>query len=84
MHGNPVFTVADGLFWLTQNVERNSVVRKLQILKLRGQGSVPGLHTIRIDKNGLHAFSRTLGLVWMKVKPVKTRRLSSAFPNWIR
>jgi circadian clock protein KaiC len=76
VHGNPVFTVADGLFWLTQNVERNSVVRKLQILKLRGQGSVPGLHTIRIDNNGLQAFSRTLGLVWMKVKPTKPRRLS--------
>jgi circadian clock protein KaiC len=81
VHGNPVFTVADGLFWLTQNVERNSVVRKLQILKLRGQGSVPGLHTIRIDNNGLQAFSRTLGLVWRKVKPSKPRRLSIGIPE---
>ena len=39
---NPVFTVADGLFWLSQDAERNSVVRKLQIMKLRGQDSVPG------------------------------------------
>jgi KaiC/GvpD/RAD55 family RecA-like ATPase len=39
--GNPLFTVADGLFWLSQKVERNSVVRKLQILKVRGQESVP-------------------------------------------
>src|SRR5665811_1748521 len=30
---NPLFTIADGLFWLSQNVERNSVVRKLQIMK---------------------------------------------------
>src|SRR5204862_1641564 len=30
MRDNPVFTVADGLFYLMQNVERNSVVRKLQ------------------------------------------------------
>jgi len=42
---NPVFTVADGLMWLSQVAERNSVVRKLQIMKLRGQASVPGLHT---------------------------------------
>src|SRR6185436_18346855 len=56
MGDNPVFTVADGLFWLTQNPERNSVVRKLQIIKLRGQESVPGLHTIRIGDGGLHAF----------------------------
>ena len=31
-----------------------------RLLKLRGQGSVPGLHTIRNDNNGMHAFSRTL------------------------
>lgn len=58
---NPVFTIADGLFWLSQLTERNSVVRKLQIYKLRGQASVPGLHTFRIDDTGLRAFSRTLG-----------------------
>ena len=40
---NPVFTVADGLFWLSQNVERNSVVRKLQIMKLRGQAFGAGI-----------------------------------------
>src|SRR4026207_1669732 len=27
---NPVFTVADGLLWLTQSVDRNSMVRELQ------------------------------------------------------
>lgn len=78
---NPVFTVADGLIWLTQNVERNSVVRKLQIMKLRGQGSVPGLHTIRITNEGLQAFSRTLGLVEKKVNPLKKRRLSIGIPE---
>src|SRR5207249_5978013 len=45
---NPVFTIADNLIWLSQVAEGNSVVRKLQIIKLRGQESVPGLHTIRI------------------------------------
>lgn len=81
VHGNPVFTVAEGILWLTQNVERNSVVRKLQILELRGQKSVPGLHTIRIDDNGLQAFSRTLGLAQMKAKSTKTRRLSIGIPE---
>ena len=59
---NPVFTVADGLIWLTQPVERNSVVRKLQIVKMRGQASVPGLHTFRIADDGLETFPRTFGL----------------------
>jgi circadian clock protein KaiC len=75
MRGNPVFTLADGLFWLWQVTERSSVVRKLQIVKLRGQASVPGLHTIRINENGLQAFSRTLGFTGVKSRAGK-RRLS--------
>lgn len=75
MRDNPVFTVADGIFWLSQVAERNSVVRKLQIVKLRGQASVPGLHTVRIGNFGLQAFSRTLGLTGLK-RPNSRRRLS--------
>ena len=59
---NPVFTVADGLFWLYQSMERNSIVRKMQVMKLRGQESVPGLHTFRITQAGLQTFPRTFGL----------------------
>lgn len=62
LRDNPLFTVADGLFWLYQNVERNSSVRKMQIMKLRGQASVPGLHTFRITGDGLQTFPRTYGL----------------------
>jgi circadian clock protein KaiC len=81
MRDNPLFTVADGLFWLSQVSERNSVVRKLQIMKLRGQASVPGLHTIRIDNDGMQAFSRTLGLGGAKPKPAQRRRLSMGIPE---
>ena len=45
---NPVFTMADGIIWLSQNISRNSMVRKIQIPKMRGQAPQPGLHTIRI------------------------------------
>jgi circadian clock protein KaiC len=79
--GNPLFTIADGLFWLWQKVERNSVARKLQILKVRGQGSVPGLHTVRISDAGLQAFSRTLGFVLKNRKPARRRRLSMGIPD---
>ena len=78
---NPLFTIADGLFWLWQVTERNSVVRKLQIMKLRGQESVPGLHTIRINDGGVQAFSRMLGLVGKKMKPARRRRLSIGVPE---
>jgi circadian clock protein KaiC len=77
---NPIFTVSDGLIWLSQVTERNSVVRKLQILKLRGQSSVPGLHTFRITNEGLQTFSRTLGLAERRPRPEKRPRLSSGVP----
>ncbi|MGI8604670.1 MAG: RAD55 family ATPase, partial [Verrucomicrobiales bacterium] len=74
LRDNPVFTVADGLFWLYQSVARNSIVRKLQVMKLRGQESVPGLHTFRLTERGMQAFPRTFGLTDNKPIPVKGRR----------
>ena len=79
MRDNPVFTVADGLLWLYQIVEGNSVVRKLQVMKLRGQTSVPGLHTFRITDHGLQTFSRTLGLTTAR-KHIRGKRLSMGIP----
>jgi circadian clock protein KaiC len=57
---SPVFTVADGLFWLYQSVDRNSMVRKLQVLKMRGQAPIPGLHTLRITDDGVQVFPRVI------------------------
>ncbi len=54
---NPVFTVADGLIWLRQSVQRNSMVRKMEIMKMRGQPTLPGLHTFRIDHTGVRLFA---------------------------
>lgn len=58
LRSNPVFTVADGIIWLNLSVERNSVVRKLQVRKLRGQKELPGLHNYRISEEGLRVFAR--------------------------
>jgi circadian clock protein KaiC len=54
----PLFTIADGILWLTQVTDRNSVVRKLQAVKVRGQAQMPGLHTFRISDGGLQVFPR--------------------------
>jgi circadian clock protein KaiC len=54
---NPVFTVADGLIWLRQSVQRNSMVRKMEIMKMRGQPTLPGLHTFRIATAGIEVFA---------------------------
>lgn len=54
---NPIFTVADGLIWLRQSVQGNSMVRKMEIVKMRGQATLPGLHTFRISAAGLQVFA---------------------------
>ena len=57
---DPIFTVADGVFVLMQSVHRNSMVRKMQITKSRGQATISGLHTFRISAAGIQVFPRTL------------------------
>ncbi len=54
---NSVFTVADGIIWLRQSVQRNSMVRKLEIVKMRGNASLPGLHSFRISRQGIRIFA---------------------------
>lgn len=57
---DPVFTVADGVLWLYQSIDRNSMVRKTQVMKMRGQAPVPGLHTFRITTDGVEVFPRVI------------------------
>ncbi|MBC7705086.1 MAG: AAA family ATPase [Rhodoferax sp.] len=52
----PVFTVADGLLSLRQSVHRNSMVRKIQVVKMRGQATSPGVHTFRITDKGIEIY----------------------------
>jgi circadian clock protein KaiC len=56
---DPVFTVADGILWLSQEMNRNSVVRRLQVVKARGMAPMPGLHTVRMTGAGVQVFPRT-------------------------
>jgi circadian clock protein KaiC len=57
---NPIFTVADGVLRLVQSLDRNSVVRKIQVMKMRGQAPIPGLHTFRITDDGVQVFPRII------------------------
>ncbi len=81
MRDNPVFTVADGIIWLHQSVERNSVVRKLQVMKMRGQAPMPGLHTFRITGDGLQVFPRVLKRSQGKEKSRHKQRISVGVPG---
>jgi circadian clock protein KaiC len=57
---HPILTVADGLLSLEQSVYRNSMVRKMQILKMRGQPTRPGMHSFRITGEGVEVFPAAL------------------------
>ncbi|GAA4017092.1 ATPase domain-containing protein [Actimicrobium antarcticum] len=57
---SPVFTVADGIFWLSQLVHRDAMIRKIQVVKMRGQAQSPGVHTFRISDEGVEVFPRAL------------------------
>jgi circadian clock protein KaiC len=77
---NPVFTVADGILWLSQATDRNSVVRKLQVVKARGRAPMPGLHTFRITDAGLQIFPRIPEQTRNRA-PQKRERLSTGVPG---
>jgi circadian clock protein KaiC len=57
---HPVFTVADGLLSLGQSLYRNSMVRQMQVLKMRGQATRPGMQTFRISSSGIEVFPAAL------------------------
>ncbi len=76
-----VFTVADGLLRLYQAVDHNSVVRKLQVVKMRGQGQIPGLHTVRISDVGISVFPRLLKPPELKTDRPLDHRLSTGIAD---
>lgn len=77
---NPIFTVADGVLWLSQVTDRNSVVRKLQAMKVRGRALMPGLHTFRITAGGLQVFPRIPEQQSAR-RSQKARRLPTGVPG---
>ncbi|MBC8022069.1 MAG: AAA family ATPase [Burkholderiales bacterium] len=73
---NPIFTVADGLIWLTQETYQGSMVRKLEVKKMRGQATLPGQHTFRIGDHGVQVFPRRIQESSMqKAKPGRSRAI---------
>lgn len=78
---SPVFTVADGIFWLSNQLERNATVRKLRVTKIRGQASLSGLHTFRITGAGLEVFPRQSGLGAINRRIDSKKRVSIGVPE---
>ncbi|HEX3702442.1 MAG TPA: ATPase domain-containing protein [Vicinamibacterales bacterium] len=78
---NPVFTMADGLVVMTQRVDRNSMVRQVQVMKMRGNAPQPGLHTIRISQDGVAAFPRMLKPIEEAQAMITPELISTGIPG---
>jgi circadian clock protein KaiC len=79
----PVFTVADGILWLSQLVRGDSMVRKIQVVKMRGVAQKLGTHTFRIDNSGIKVFPRAVLQVNEPVREVylESERLLMGVPE---
>lgn len=72
---NPLFTVADGILWLSQKLDRSASLRWIQALKQRGISPMAGLHTMRLTGDGVQVFPR---LVAPRPPPTEpSRRIST-------
>jgi circadian clock protein KaiC len=81
---SPVFTVADGIIWMSQMVHRDAMVRKIQVVKMRGQAQSVGIHTFRINDRGLEIFPRAVISANMPKDPVQfsgDQRMSMGVPE---
>jgi circadian clock protein KaiC len=76
-HHSAVLTVADGIIALSQSLDQNAIVRKLQVVKSRGLDAMPGLHTFRITRAGIQVFPRISLLVPEAERVPSTRRIPS-------
>jgi circadian clock protein KaiC len=79
---SPVFTVADGIIWMLQHVHGDAMVRKLQVVKMRGQAQRPGLHSFRINDSGVEVFPRAILKFGesQKIETAGNQRLSMGVP----
>ncbi|TWI70229.1 circadian clock protein KaiC [Pseudoduganella lurida] len=60
VEANPIMTVADGVLALAQSQQDNTIVRKIRVVKMRGQAHMAGMHTFRIGDDGVRIFPRLL------------------------
>jgi circadian clock protein KaiC len=57
---NPIITVADGMIAMAHNEDGEAVVRKIRVIKMRGQAHMSGSHTMRITDDGIRVYPRLL------------------------
>ncbi|MYM38399.1 ATPase domain-containing protein [Duganella qianjiadongensis] len=60
VESSTIFTIADGILWLSQLNHRDTLIRKIQIIKMRGQAQSLGKHHFRISDDGITIYPRAV------------------------
>ncbi|MET0857246.1 MAG: ATPase domain-containing protein [Telluria sp.] len=80
-HG-ALFTVVDGIIWLSQRPRGNTMARQIQILKMRNAPHDLGARSFRIDNAGVRVFPMTAPAGADAPRPRSTAvRLASGVPG---
>ena len=74
-------TMADVLLRLTQPVMEARSQRLLQVVKVRGQTPLPGVHSVRLDHQGLAVFPRFESLASSADLELPPERVTSGLPE---
>ncbi|HKQ01721.1 MAG TPA: ATPase domain-containing protein [Actinomycetes bacterium] len=76
----PEFAVADAIVSLSSDRVGHRELRVLQVLKLRGSGSLSGRHAYRLSEAGLDVFPRLADPIDASAYSMATERVSSGIP----
>lgn len=77
-HGDPMYTVSDGIVVLETEESRRRRVRTIEVRKLRGASHLTGTHALEITSAGIEVFPRPESLVaqrGMPAAPAATERV---------
>ncbi len=77
----PVFAIADVIVQLIKHSTNVREQRFLRIEKLRGSGSVPGLHAFSIKKDGIEVYPRLLTPPVTPLYAARVERVNTAVPG---
>ena len=77
MTERPVFAIADSILLLIKQATGVREQRFLKVEKLRGSGSVPGMHAFSISKSGIEVYPRLLTLSIAPSYEAKVERVNT-------
>ena len=77
----PVFAIADVILQLIKVSTNAREERFLRVEKLRGSGSVPGLHAFSINRDGIEVYPRLLTPEVAPEYSAKAERVNTAIPG---